>query len=107
MVNCTGAQPAHFKVCVQTLVLLLCLALAAQGAHVCASNHSFELGVRTEMGSTLVCQVCAIAHSLVFTVFFLLLFLMPSKSLALFHPVETRKSLWREVRMYKRPPPAL
>ncbi|MBZ5546948.1 MAG: hypothetical protein LAO22_03155 [Acidobacteriia bacterium] len=92
----------------QTLVALLCLTLAVQGAHVCGFSQSFEPAVQTEIGSpTVVCQVCAIAHSLLLTVLFLLLFLMPNSAPALFHPIEARKSLWREVRLYMRPPPAL
>jgi hypothetical protein len=107
-VNLAGVQSAQSKLSVHLLVALLCLMLAVQGAHVCRSSRHFELGVQTETGSpTPVCPVCAIAHTLLFTVLFLLLFLMPNNSTAVFQSVEPKKSSWREVRLYMRPPPVL
>jgi hypothetical protein len=89
------------------LVALLCLTLAVQGAHVCRSGHHFDSGVQGELASPApVCLVCAIAHSLLFTVFFLLLLLMPRSSAAVFQSVEAKKSSWRAVQLHMRPPPA-
>jgi hypothetical protein len=107
-VNFASVQSERSTLSVQLLVALLCLTLAVQGAHVCQSAHHFESGVQSELGSSApVCPVCAIAHSLVFTVFFLLLLLMPRSSPAAFHSAEAKKSSWRAVQLYMRPPPAL
>ena len=104
----SSVQSARVRICLQMLVALLCLTLVAQGAHVCQSAQHLDSGVQGVLASPVpVCPICAVAHSLLFAVFFLFLFLMPRSSPAVFHSVEAKKSSWRAVQLYMRPPPAL
>ena len=103
-----AAQCARFRLCAQGLVAVLCLILLVQGAHVCGTCQSLESSLQAGFASpNLVCPVCVVAHALLFTVSFLLLFFMLGNAPIFSNPVKTKKSLWREVRLYMRPPPAL
>jgi hypothetical protein len=89
------------------LVAVVCLALLLPGAHVCAPSGSSATGVVAAIAlSTPLCQVCALANTLLITLLLILFSLVPIPARALSVPVQM-KSFWRGLRLDLRAPPAL
>jgi len=88
------------------LVVIVCLALAVQGAHVCAPMEPSGAGVRAVVAvATPVCPACALAQSVLITVFLILFSLVPTRSYTPMVSVQVR-SFWRGLRLDMRAPPA-
>ena len=95
------------RVLVPLLVAVLCLAITAQGAHVCPTTQKDAPGVQSEIGAQApFCTVCAVGHSLLVAAVLLLLLFIPTRSQTDIVPVQAQP-FWDGVRLYVRPPPAL
>ena len=102
----TRRQSARIGIDARLLVLLLCLALTLLGGHVCQNEHHVGTELQSANSSAVsFCPVCAVAHSLLVTVLFLLLQLLSSGSRTFLLAPQVRP-LWRGVRFFVRPPPA-
>lgn len=102
----SGHRSLNSGVGVQIFVVVVCLALAVQGAHVCPPESS-GTGVRAVLTlATPVCPLCAVAHSVLISVLLILFSLVPTCSHTLLVSVQVR-SFWRGLRLDMRAPPAL
>ena len=89
------------------LIVMVCLALAIQGAHVCPPGESSGLGVRAVIAvASPVCPACALAQSVLITVLLVFFSLVPTGSRTLLVSVQVR-SFRRGLRLDMRAPPAL
>jgi hypothetical protein len=99
-------QPVMADVWAKCLIGVVCLSVALLGVHVCQLAH-FSEGVQNAPATTEVCPVCAVAQSLLFTVFFFLLPLVPKSTRSVIPAHVVRRPFWRKERLWVRPPPAL
>ena len=89
------------------VVAAVCLALALQGAHVCAPAESSAAGVSAAISmSAPLCQVCALANTLLITLLLILFSLVPVQTRALPVVIQVR-SFFRGLRLDLRAPPTL
>lgn len=92
---------------VLALVAAVCLALALQGAHVCAPAESSAAGFSAAtLLAAPMCQVCALANTLLTTLLLILFPLVPTQTRAVPVFVQVR-SYWRGLRLDLRAPPVL
>lgn len=101
------SQPAGSRAVVHLLLVLLCLTITVEGAHVCSPEQHDAPGLQCDLGAQApFCTVCAIAHSLLATIILLLLLLIPILSHPEIVPIQAQ-AFWDGLRLSVRPPPAL
>ena len=89
------------------VVAAVCLALALQGAHVCAPAESSAAGVSAAISmSAPLCQVCALDNTLLITLLVILFSVVPVQARSIPVVVQVR-SFWRGLRLDLRAPPTL
>ena len=88
---------------VRIFIVVVCLALVVQGAHVCQS--AARVGAVISL-ATPMCPVCALSHSLLITLLLILFSLVPTRSLT-FLVSEPARPFRRVLRLDMRAPPVL
>jgi len=100
-----SGHTSNSGVVVRICIAVVCFVVALQGAHVCppagASAHGIQVAISP---GAPVCSVCALAHSVLITLLFILFSLIPTRSRTPLVSVQVRP-FWHGVRLDMRAPP--